>query len=196
MKKSAAARIDGMCRGTCLNKEEIYKRYKFILEAYRDLCWKTVRDVDLVREDLAAYCSSDMDDALIYLETFASDEDRDCFQARIQTLFDNRFMTEMIDVAISRVRAYPDYGKIYYDILTMCYIFRTCRKETELLETLGIERSNYYAKKKQAIILFGVAMHEAVKQVKEQIGKTKRELMHIPRAFLEDHAMSGSLPVT
>ena len=62
-----------------LDEKTLYTRSKLILSAYRDICWSTAGRADQVREDLICYCGSQLDDALIYLETFAPDEARERF---------------------------------------------------------------------------------------------------------------------
>ena len=56
-----------------------------------------------VSEDICCYCGSDVDGALIYLETFAPDEQKARFEVRIQSLFESRWMMEMMEGAMSRV---------------------------------------------------------------------------------------------
>ena len=63
-----------------LDEKTLYTRSKLILSAYRDICWSTAGRADQVREDLICYCGSQLDDALIYLETFAPDEAREHFE--------------------------------------------------------------------------------------------------------------------
>lgn len=82
--------IHRMCRVQNMDEKVLYTRSKLILSAYRDICWSTVGRADQVREDLVCYCGSQLDDALIYLETFAPDEAREQFEKRIQTLFETR----------------------------------------------------------------------------------------------------------
>lgn len=56
-----------------------------------------------------------------------------------------------------RVRDYPCNGNLYCEILSKCYL--TCFKyrEPELLEILNMERSTFYDKKKEAVLVFGLS---------------------------------------
>ena len=186
MRKSARQRIDGICRLYHITEEGAYKQGKFILESYQDLSWKTVRNAQFVREDLMSYCSVDMDEALIYLLTFATDERQDYFESRIEALFSNHMMASMIDSAAAWVRDYPGEGGLYYDIICQAYLYRGGTKESAILDILGIERSTYYKRKKEAITVFGVAMHEVIRKQKEELDANRKEAALHPRAAVEE----------
>ena len=175
MRRSSTRRIDGMCSASHIEKEGAYKQGKWILEIYQDICWNTIRGVDCVREELAGYYSADVTKALIYLETFASDEQKDHFESRVEVLFSNHMMASMIDMAVARIRSYPADGKLYYDILCMCYLNRGSMKESEILEVLGLERSAYYKRKKEAIIVFDIVLHDVIFERKAELQKNKEE---------------------
>ena len=57
-----------------------------------------------------------------------------------------------------RVRDYPCRGDLYCEILSKCYLARFKYRESELLEVLGMERSTFYDRKKEAILLFGLSL--------------------------------------
>lgn len=188
MKRSADHRIDGICRLYKIERENAYRQGKFILESYQDLTWKTTRDAQYVKEDLISYCSSDLDQAMVYLLEFASDERRDYFESRIDALFSSHMMASMIDSAVSWVREFPGEGHLYYDILCQSYLYRGDMKETEILEILGIERSTFYKRKKEAVTLFGAAMHEVIRKQKEMLDTNRKEAEKHPKAAV------GELP--
>ena len=139
-----------------------------LLSIYRRVCWSTVGRAEAVSEDICCYCGSDVDGALIYLETFAPDEQKARFEVRIQSLFESRWMMEMMEGAMSRVYKFPDGGNLFYDILNKAYLWKNKCTESEMLEMLNLERSRYYDKKKEAIMVFGLALWGAeLPKVKE-----------------------------
>lgn len=186
MRRSAMQRIDGICRLYQIDKEGAYKQGKFILDSYRYLSWKTVRDAQYVREDLMSYCSSDMDQAMVYLLTFATDERRDFFESRIDVLFSSHMMGAMIDSAAAWVRDYPDNGKLYYDIICQSYLYRNGMKETDILEILNMERSTYYKRRKEAVTVFGVAIHDVIRNHKAELDENRREAGMHPQEAVEE----------
>ena len=62
------------------------------------------------------------------LEAFAPDRERQRFEARIRTLFETRWMMELVEQAMMRVKEFPDNGDQYYDILFNFY--KSSRKPT------------------------------------------------------------------
>lgn len=151
-------RIRRLCRIRNLDETVLYTRSKLILSAYRDICWSTAGRADQVREDLTYYCSSQLDDALIYLETFAPDEARENFEEQVKTLFETRWMIRLVEDTMVQVRNYPCNGDLYCKILSRCYLGCMKYRETELLEIFNMERSTFYDKKKEAVLVFGLSL--------------------------------------
>ena len=64
----------------------------------------------------------------------------------------------MVENAMGRIREYPCRGDLYCEILSKCYLSRFKYKETEMLEMMDMERSTYYDRKKEAVLLFGLSL--------------------------------------
>lgn len=157
-------RIQRICGIDSAYEKDLYEKGRMLLEIYRDICWNAWQSANDVREligsDLSelGYASDDMDRALVYLETFAPDRGRDEFEERIKNLFETSWLIDIIEAALNKVREFPVCGQTYYDILNCYYINREMRTEAEILELLCMERSSFYRKKKEAIIVFGFAV--------------------------------------
>ena len=150
-------RIATICSSREISETEVYDKAKKLLEIYRDVCWETSEYANLVREDLAyeyGYASSDLDTALLYLENFAPDEQKEKFAAKIRALFSVKWMVEIVDSAIIKVREFPLNGELYAHILSMYYLGKFQYTEAEMMEELNLERSSYYRRK----IVFGLAI--------------------------------------
>ena len=147
-------RIATICSSRKINETEVYDRAKKLLESYRDVCWETSEYANLVREDLTyeyGYASSDLDTALLYLENFAPDEQKEKFAAKIRALFSVKWMVEIVDSAIIKVREFPLNGELYAHILSMYYLGKFQYTEAEMMEELNLERSSYYRRKKERL---------------------------------------------
>ncbi len=154
-------RIATICSSREISETEVYDKAKKLLEIYRDVCWETSEYANLVREDLAyeyGYASSDLDTALLYLENFAPDEQKEKFAEKIRALFSVKWMVEIVDSAIIKVRNFPLNGELYALILSMYYLGKFQYTEAEMMEELNLERSSYYRRKKEAVIVFGLAI--------------------------------------
>ncbi len=150
--------IRSLCRMQDLDEKSLYMRSRLLLSVYRDACWSTCGRADEVQEELVWCCGNDLDAALIYLETFAPDEEKQHFEHQIRTLFETRWMMELVESAMAHLREYPGNGAQYFEILSKCYLSCFKYREAELLEVLNMERSVYYDRKKEAILLFGLSM--------------------------------------
>jgi hypothetical protein len=96
-------------------------------------------------------------------------------------------MVELVDTAMLKVRDFPYNGELYFEILSKCYLNRFKYTETELLELLQLERSSYYDRKKEAIMVFGLAMWGgAIPQLKTFLSSTQEELSDLPWEVIQD----------
>ena len=136
-----------------LKSDEIIHKTKLLLSIYRDVVWATLNESEYISDEVY-YFGDDLTNALVYLEEFASDTDKAEFEARISTLFENKWMIDLIDKAMTKVYSYYNNGKLYHEILSKCYLTSFKYTEAELLELLNLERSTYYDRKKEAIMLF------------------------------------------
>lgn len=154
-------RIKTICKSKNIDESKLYQRAKLLLEIYRDVCWHTVDSAEEVKEDLfweQEYASQDLTSAMLYLETFAPDEDKEKFTEKIHGLFEVKWMIEIVDAAIRKVRDFPLNGDLYADILSRCYLSRFYFSERELLEEFSLERTSFYSRKKEAVKVFGLSL--------------------------------------
>lgn len=140
-----------------LDSNEILHKTKLLLSVYRDVVWATLHEADCVKEDIY-YFGNELSDALVYLEQFAPDTERSEFEARVSSLFENKWMIDLIDKAMSKVYDYYNNGKLYHEILSKCYLTAFRYTESEILELLNLERSTFYDRKKEAILLLGISL--------------------------------------
>lgn len=140
-----------------LDSSEILHKTKLLLSVYRDVVWATLHGVDEVHEDIY-YFGSELTDALVYLEEFAPDTEKAEFEAKISSLFENKWMIDLIDKAMTRVYDYHNNGRLYHEILSKCYLTAFRYTESEILELLNLERSTFYDRKKEAILLLGISL--------------------------------------
>ena len=150
--------IRSMCRMDNIDEKEMYQKAKMLLSIYRRVCWSTIGRADLIADEMCYYCGSDLDGALIYLEQFAPDKERDRFEGKIRALFETRWMIELVDTAMLKVKEFPENGELYFDILSKCYLSKFKYTESEMLELLNMERSRFYDRKKESIMLFGISL--------------------------------------
>ena len=140
-----------------LAQDDIFHKTKLLLGIYRDVVWATLSDCNCVNEEIYYY-GDDLTDALVYLEEFAPDIERSEFERRVCNLFENKWMIDLIDTAMGKIYDYHNNGKLYHEILSKSYLTAFRYTESELLELLNMERSTFYDRKKEAVMLLGVSL--------------------------------------
>lgn len=183
----AMASIQRMCRIQQVDEKALANKSKMLLTIYRDVCWSTIGRADCVREDLVCYCGGQLDTALIYLETFAPTEERERFETTVRNLFETKWMVELVDTAMLKVKEFPYNGDLYFEIISKCYLNSFRYTEVEMLELLQIERSTFYDRKKEAIMAFGLSMWGgAIPKLKTFLKDTGDALQALPWEVIDN----------
>ena len=177
--------IQRICQVQKLVMDDIYTRAKLLLSIYRDVCWSTAIRAEELEDNLVCYCSNQLSDALVYLETFAPQEKKAEFEERVQSLFETRWMIELVDNAMLKVREFPHNGILHHEILSRCYLDKFKYTESDLLELLSIERSTYSDRKKEAVYVFGISLWgDALPKMMKFIDEVADEMKLIPEGVI------------
>lgn len=154
----AGKQIGIMYQGMKLDEDAIFHKSKLLLSIYRDVVWSTMSSADYLREDCEGYGTQKLNVALAYLSDFAPTEEKNIFEEKVRNIFESRWIVELIDTAMLKLRQYHLDGQLYYEILHSVFVTAFPLNESEVLERLSMDRSTYYIKKKEAVKLFGVAL--------------------------------------
>ncbi len=84
---------------------------------------------------------------IAYLSAILSKE----FITRVSNLMDVRVLQEIVNYTLLRVREFPVFGKLHFEILNRCYLSSVGYQEDDILFELEIERSMYYDRKKEIL---------------------------------------------
>lgn len=112
----AVKTIQKMYEQLRLDREDILHRTKMLLGVYRDVVWITLNKSEGLNEEIIYY-GDDLNSALVYLEQFAPDIERQEFENRVCSLFENKWMIDLIDTAMGKIYDYHNNGKLYHEIL-------------------------------------------------------------------------------
>lgn len=138
---------------------EAFHKAKLLLRIYRDVVWRTqeiMYDADAEAYDFGGRRIAELADYLSY--DFDGEIDKENAESKLLSIAETKFLVDLVDKALLKLNAYPEFGHLYFDILTKQYINKTKYTDAELVETLSIERTQYYKRKKEAINLFGVIL--------------------------------------
>ena len=160
--------IEAMCAAQNIDPKDLFIKAKLLLGSYRRICWAALGCCKTENEDGYCLCDEHIKQALNYLKSYSTTEDRATFERQLRMLFDSRWMVELVDSAMIQVKEFPDDGERYFEILSKYFLSRFKYCESELLEVLQLERSAYYDRKKEASLSFGLALWGTVLPKTEQ----------------------------
>lgn len=101
-----------LCRMQNIDEKVLYERAKLILSIYREVCWSTIDRANDVCDTLICTYGDSLDGALIYLENFAPDEARERFEERIRSLFETKWIIELVDMAMASTYGLPEMARM------------------------------------------------------------------------------------
>ena len=173
MKKSKSIiAIKNMYLHKNIDSEKVYHKTELLLSIYRNVVWQTLDQLEYFDEDINSinsdFLSNGLDAAFTYLENFSTDWEKEKFMGKAISISETKWFIELIDKAMYKVYNYYDNGRLYHEILSKTYLVNAKYPQEELLEILDIERSTYYRKKKEAILLLGISLWGyAIPEMKE-----------------------------
>lgn len=162
-----------------LDTKKLLAQTKAILMVYRHVVWSVQNRANLMRREIAGTYGMQLSTALIYLSDFAPMATRDEFEAKVSSLFRSKWLVELIDMALQYVQGYPVYGDLYTQILQLRFMQEASRTDDEVSELLELERSTYYDRKKEAILLMGISLWGYVVPTAMSVYR-RVELMSVP----------------
>lgn len=179
-----------ICRVQKIDAEVLYNRSKFILSIYRDICWSVMGKAERIHNGIRSIFDSDLDSALIYQESFVINGVRKHFEEKIRSLFESRWMLELVDNVMIQIREYPCRKELCFEILSKCYLSRFQYREAEMLECMNLECSTYYDRKKEEVFLFGLSLWGneiiMIKQLQRVDSKKECTLSSTPKRYNPD----------
>lgn len=150
--------IEAQAQSIHLDTKEIYAKTKALLQLYQSVVWSIKNRADNLQEEIAGTYGMQLNTALMYLSNFAPEKTKADFEVSVTMLFQSKWIIELLDLSLQCVRNYPLYGEIYAQLLQLRFMDETRRSDAAVSELLAMERSTYYDRKKEAIMLMGVAL--------------------------------------
>lgn len=141
-----------------LETKQLYKQTKSLLMMYRGIVWSVKKRANNIKAEISGTYGMQLETALTYLSDFAPERKRTDFETTVSNLFQSQWLISIIDMALKYVCDYPLYGEIYADILELRFMSETKHNDNTVSEIVSLERSTYYERKKEAILLLGVAL--------------------------------------
>ena len=166
--------IHSLCAAHHLQEQNLYKRARLLLSSYGSLCWSRLDRNESAKDPFTDEEALNTHLAFAYLKEFSDAESKRDFVTRIAKLMDVRLLQEIVNHALIRVKEFPVFGEIHFEILSKCYLSSVEYREDDILFAMDIERSRYYDRKKEAIMLFGIVFWTSAIQHYEELIKSAR----------------------
>ncbi len=151
--------IHSVCGFHNLNEKELYKNTKSVLSSYREISW-TFNNILSEKNTIIEYLSNDKTRfSLLYWLKFVPEASRIILTKKATISCYNNFFSKIMEASLSSLNEYPVNGNLYKNIIIECYLGKHKLTENEILQKLpAMDRSTYYDRKKEAILLFGIIL--------------------------------------
>lgn len=140
------------------DKEKLYRQAKSLLSLYRSVVWSVKKRACRMQQRISGSYGMELNTALLYLSDFAPTSKQMDFDAEVTSLFHSKWLLELIDIALTYVKDYPVYGEEFEQLIRLRFADETARTDAEVSEYLNLERSTFYQRKKEAILLLGISL--------------------------------------
>ena len=150
--------IEAQAQALRLDPKEIYTKTKALLHLYQNVVWSVKNRADNLRQEISGTYGMHLNTALMYLSDLAPEKTKAGFEASVTTLFQSKWIIELLDLSLQCVRDYPLYGETYAELLHLRFMDEIRRSDANVSELLALERSTYYDRKKEAIMLMGLSL--------------------------------------
>lgn len=147
----------GICNGLHLDMDKVNELSKNVLEMYKYYAWSEYEKN--IREDLIDGVGGGSSDiAWLWLNTFATSAERKIYRNCIKDIKSARMLKDMTMAAIGVVSKFPNGGSEYKAILEECFLKDDKDIQERIADKMNIADSTFRRKKKEAILLFGIAL--------------------------------------
>jgi hypothetical protein len=140
--------------------DTVYHNTKLLLDLYSKVLWRVEQSLDDLDEECYESDKKHLCDLINSLIEVDTQIDKTRFERRMQSIEESKSLIELIDKAVMMLKAYPENGERYYEILSKSYHINSEHKysEDELLEELCISRTTLYREKRKAVATLGVIL--------------------------------------
>ncbi len=155
VKNKVMREIESLYLGQNLEYTSTFSKSKAVLNIYRSVVWQvTFSANNMVCESSAKY-GKELETALVYLYEFAPEYMKQDFENKVKNLFETKWLIDVIDECLAKIKEYPEYGDDYYSILYYAFLSKDRNTDVCCMSKCKLERTTYYKRKKEAIALMG-----------------------------------------
>ena len=159
--------IRQVCKVRRLDEDDTFTITKRLLENYRSALWIHSGASDAARAILTGDGKRQVKEWYMTLKKLTR---QDMIVASIDSaifhICRTAWIMEVVDQVLNSVKEFNPFGELYRDILRLAYFDEKNMTDQEVIDELSLERSTYYRRKKEAILLCGVLLWDEVRDKK------------------------------
>ena len=144
--------------GVLANIDPLIKQTKLVLKIYREVQWALAEHQHELYAQVTAAGWNSFDTGMVYLTIFAPKANLAEFEEEVCRLIENKSILAFVSNCILRLRRYPEFGAVYYEIINHQFLSHKSLGEIEMVNHLNMERSTFYRRKKEALFLLGLCL--------------------------------------
>jgi hypothetical protein len=110
-----------------LDEEKIYHKTKLLLKIYRDVVWSVQDRLYDIEEEFSEMGGCCLREELDYLNDYDPNVNKKEIEDQLSSILKSKILIEIVDKALVKLKEYPDYGDLYFDILYKQYIVKFSR---------------------------------------------------------------------
>ena len=159
-----------------LDKEKVWHKTKAVLSLYRKVVWSLQDSATFYVNDSVETYGKSFEKALIILYDFEPIEKKKDFEVKVTYLFETKWLIDLIDKALVKIRSYPDQGELYFNIIHNTYLKEKKIFDVDCMALVNMEKTMYYQRKKEAIYLMWIALWGyAISDLKQEMEAYRKE---------------------
>ena len=138
--------------------DKYYHNAGRLLDLYKKVSWRLNQSLAEMEEECMQIGDVSLSQAIQELMQIDSDLDSLKLDERLESIMVSYQMVQIVNRALLMLKAYPDGGEEFFEIINRVYILQIPYSEQEMLDTLHIGRTTYYKRKKEAVAMLGVVL--------------------------------------
>jgi len=152
-------KIVSICRLEKKHNVKLYHQTKLLLELYRKVVWSVENSLYDLESTATDFGSQRIQDLLNYLDLdFEGEVDKGKIEDHLKSIAKSRDLVFLIDQAMMKLNDYPNGGELFFNIINRKFILKDLYSDTDLMDSLDLERTTFYKRKKEAINMLGTIL--------------------------------------
>ena len=152
-------KIVSICRLEKKHNAKLYHQTKLLLELYRKVVWSVENSLYDLESTATDFGSQRIQDLLNYLDLdFECEVDKGKIEDHLKSIAKSKDLVFLIDQAMMKLNDYPNGGELFFIIVNRKYILKYLCTDNGLMESLDLERTTFYKRKKEAINMLGTIL--------------------------------------